>query len=286
MQFGCEPDEIKQFINARYISALEAAWRLFGMHLHEEVPNVVRLVLHLPGMHQVVYDPNDEAAIILSHADRQKTTLTEFFETWFAIGRIYFADPLAGERFYLRLLLTVIRSPQSFKHLRTVNEEASIMRNGSQLRSLFAVILIQYIPTYPERLWLNFRANICDDLYYRLHNEHAIPEPTEDQVYDYGLFLIDEILHNSNMSLAMCPSMPHWDRNWGLYHGNRLIAEQLAWDYERLQLLVENRIQQLNNDQKKESEENKLFANWLLEVGNGTNTSELQNMMSLPDHMQ
>ncbi|CAG8821027.1 9728_t:CDS:2, partial [Cetraspora pellucida] len=187
--------------------ALEAAWRLFGMHLHEEVPNVVRLALHLPGMHQVVYDPNDEAAIILSRAD-------------------------PGERFYLRLLLTVVCGPQSFKHLRTVNEEASIMCNSSQLRSLFAVILIQCIPTYPERLWLNFRANICDDLYYRLHNEHAIAEPTKDQVYDYGLFLIDEILHNSNMSLAMCSSMPHWDCNWGLYCGNRLIAKQLAWDYE------------------------------------------------------
>ncbi|CAG8777423.1 1802_t:CDS:2, partial [Cetraspora pellucida] len=180
MQFGHEPDEIKQYLDARYISAPEAAWRLFGMHLHEEVPNVVRLALHLPGMHQVVFDPEDEAVEILSCADRKKTTLTEFFKTcikkWtirkrgFAIGRIYFASPSAGERFYLRLLLTVVRGPQSFDHLRVVNgiqysmfksacialslleddgkwkqclEEASVMRSGSQLRALFAVILTQ-----------------------------------------------------------------------------------------------------------------------------------------------
>src|SRR5260363_19868 len=154
MQFGREPDEIKQYLDARYIGAPEAAWRLLGMCLHAEVPNIVRLALHLPGMHRVVFDPNDEAADIFACADRQKTTLTAFFKTctnlefahqfiyqefpqhfvwnktskvWtirklgFAIGRLYFADPSAGECYYLRLLLTVVRSPQSFDHLKTVN---------------------------------------------------------------------------------------------------------------------------------------------------------------------
>ena len=39
----------------------------------------------------------------------------------FAIGRLYFADPTAGERYYLRMLLTVVRGPTSFEALRTVN---------------------------------------------------------------------------------------------------------------------------------------------------------------------
>ncbi|CAG8677114.1 11328_t:CDS:2, partial [Cetraspora pellucida] len=140
--------------------------------------------------------------------DRQKTTLTAFFEActtiqnknskkWtirkrgFAIGRLYFADPSAGERFNLRLLLINIRGPQSFDHLKTVNnitystfksacmaiglleddnewiqclEEASVMCSGLQLRSLFAIILIQCAPTLLENLWTCFRTNICDDL--------------------------------------------------------------------------------------------------------------------------
>ncbi|CAG8540210.1 12608_t:CDS:2 [Dentiscutata heterogama] len=118
--------------------------------MHEEVPNVVRLALHLPGMHKKLYKQG------------------------FAIGRLYFADHTAGERFYLRLLLTKIRGPQSFDHLKTVNnityptfkdacialglleddnewkqrlEEAAIMRSGAQLRLLFAVILIHSSPT-------------------------------------------------------------------------------------------------------------------------------------------
>ena len=55
IQFGREPDEIKRYVDARYIGAPEAAWRLFGHSMHEEILNVVRLALHLPGMHRVVY---------------------------------------------------------------------------------------------------------------------------------------------------------------------------------------------------------------------------------------
>ena len=37
-----------------------------------------------------------------------------------AIGRMYYCNPTAGERFYVRLLLTAVRGPTSFEHLRTV----------------------------------------------------------------------------------------------------------------------------------------------------------------------
>ena len=38
----------------------------------------------------------------------------------FAIGRLYHCHPFQGERFYLRLLLTVRRGPKSFDDIRTV----------------------------------------------------------------------------------------------------------------------------------------------------------------------
>ncbi|XP_052172243.1 uncharacterized protein LOC127788170 [Diospyros lotus] len=47
-------NEIQQYLDARYIGPLEAAWRIFGHPLHAEMPTVVRLALHLPGMHRVV----------------------------------------------------------------------------------------------------------------------------------------------------------------------------------------------------------------------------------------
>jgi hypothetical protein len=38
-----------------------------------------------------------------------------------SIGRLYHANPIQGERFFLRMLLTVKLSPKSYEDLRTVN---------------------------------------------------------------------------------------------------------------------------------------------------------------------
>ncbi|CAG8761727.1 5068_t:CDS:2, partial [Ambispora leptoticha] len=45
------------------------------------------------------------------------------------------------------------------------------------------------------------------------------------------------------------PSISIWIRNWNNSYGNRLIAEQLAWNYEDLQIEVNNRILHLNTEQ-------------------------------------
>ena len=82
---------------------------------------------------------------------------------------MYFVHPAAGERYYLRILLTKVCGATSFEHLRTVQEilypsfkeacnalgllqndeewdqclkEAGQIQSGAQLRSLFATILL------------------------------------------------------------------------------------------------------------------------------------------------
>ncbi|XP_028059217.1 uncharacterized protein LOC114262950 [Camellia sinensis] len=147
-------NEIQQYLDARYIEPPEAAWRIFGHHLHVEMPTIVRFALHLPGMHRVLFNPNDSLEIILSRATKQKSTFTGFFyycasnenecqftyqefpqhfvwlksehrwkprEHGYEISRMYFASPNCGESFYLRLLLTVVKEPRLFQCLRTVN---------------------------------------------------------------------------------------------------------------------------------------------------------------------
>lgn len=42
-------------------------------------------------------------------------------ERGFAISRIYHCNPLQGEKFYLRLLLTIVPGSTSFEDLRTVD---------------------------------------------------------------------------------------------------------------------------------------------------------------------
>ena len=40
-------DEIKKFIDSRYVSAIEAAWRLFSFEMNEKSHVVQRLDIHL-----------------------------------------------------------------------------------------------------------------------------------------------------------------------------------------------------------------------------------------------
>jgi hypothetical protein len=138
------------------VSAIEAAWRIFHFTIHRQVPNVVRLQVHLPGHHFVTFDADEPQEQILARAAGEKTTLTAFFRAnanpqmapiaqqltyqefpqkfvynerdkgWhvrkkgFALGRMYFVPPSANdERFYLRTLLTVVKGPTSFENLRT-----------------------------------------------------------------------------------------------------------------------------------------------------------------------
>lgn len=81
----------------------KAAWRLFGMHIHEEMTKIGCLAIHLSEIHQVLDDSNDQAATILEHAKRQKTILTLFFEIYgaIAVARQYIYIPIISTIFYL-----------------------------------------------------------------------------------------------------------------------------------------------------------------------------------------
>ncbi|KAG0588920.1 hypothetical protein KC19_2G278400 [Ceratodon purpureus] len=311
LRIGEEQDEIKQYLDARYIGASKAVRRLLKMTMHDEDPNVVRLHLHLPGMHRVIFNTREDPLTVLNRGQVQRTRLTEFFrmcatdenarrltyqdfsqhyvwkqqesiwkirERGFAIGRLYFARAAEGERFYLRLLLTTFGGPRSFEDLRTVNgvvhktfkdacnalgllqddgewiqclEEASIMRTGASLRNLFMVILSECNPSQPELLWQRFRPHLCDDLRHRLLQHYGLSEPSEEEVYDFGIFLIDEILREqSNKNLSLFPPMPIPTLNWSHHRGNRFINEQLQWNREDLELYVQEHEPQFNGEQR------------------------------------
>lgn len=71
--------KIKQYLDKRYIGPPEVAWRLFSHPMHQEVPNVIRLALYLPGMHSVLYNPSEQMNSIIARARDEMTTLTGFF---------------------------------------------------------------------------------------------------------------------------------------------------------------------------------------------------------------
>lgn len=189
---------------------------------------------------------------------------------------MYFASPNSGERFYLRLLLTVVRGPTSFDWLRTVNnvmhdtfksacvarglleddeewiqclQEAAIMRTGYQLRRLFVIILTECFPLHPFELWKQFSAHICDDLAHRIRIMFGILNPTDDHIEDYGLYLINQLLHESGKSLVDFPPMPQPTGNWNAIVGNRLLFEHQQLENEAQQSDAQINVDKLNDAQ-------------------------------------
>jgi hypothetical protein len=143
-------DEIKQYLDARYVSTFEGTWRLFKTPIHDRSPAIERLPVHLPNQQLAIYRDTDNIQEIANRAAANKTPLTEWFEanlkyldlakvltyaefpqefTWktdrplglrweprkrgYTIGRVYFAHPSSCERYYLCMLLNTVRGATS-----------------------------------------------------------------------------------------------------------------------------------------------------------------------------
>ena len=195
----------------------------------------------------------------------------------FAISRLYTAHPKEGKCFYVRFLLTIVCGPRSFEDLQIINgfilptykdaciqlglledngkwsqclEEVGVMWIGSH-HNLFALILNECYPAHLELLWERFCKNLCDDLAHHLHEHYQIPNSSNEDVLDFGLYLIDEILcHQSNKNLSEFPPMPIPIKNWSQQRANRFVEEQLIWNDDNLQLIINEQEPHFNEEQQ------------------------------------
>ena len=85
-------DEISTFVDGRYMSAMEAAWRLLEFPICFRSHSVFRLAVHTENQQQLVFDENDPAAAL----ERKKTTLI----AWFDLNKI---DISAKNIFYVNI---------------------------------------------------------------------------------------------------------------------------------------------------------------------------------------
>ena len=193
----------------------------------------------------------------------------------FALGRMVYVGPTAGENFYLRMLLMVIKGPRSFDDLKCVNgkfcetfheaclkrglledngeweiclQDAADIQTGSQLRHLFTTLLLFCTPAQPNVLWIKFQDKICDDLRHRLH-KLGRTSVTQTEIHDYGLHLIDDILHDSGHALSDFPIMPQSQFNWSNTIYNRLISQQINYDSNHEASAALQLMSSLNDDQ-------------------------------------
>jgi hypothetical protein len=73
-------DEIKQYRDSRWVTPLEALWRIYDFDLSETFPSGKQLQLHLPNMHMVSYPAEANLNDAVSDGGANRTMLTEFFE--------------------------------------------------------------------------------------------------------------------------------------------------------------------------------------------------------------
>jgi hypothetical protein len=251
-------NEIRQYIDSRYVTAYSACWRILSFPMHERDPSICRLALHLPDQQLIVYHDGDDINAIVDNDQRGRTILTEFFTycrqsphetrgllyidapeslTWHkelnprrwqprrggrrTIGRIYFISPRSRELFYLRMLLHVVTSPKSFEHLRTYDgvvhedfrsacvarglldndqqwdfclREAAGYQTGFQLRSLFAMIVCNHDSVSAMELFTRHYDALSDDIARRLQRLYDIAEPTEVQIKDTCLIMLQDAI--------------------------------------------------------------------------------------------
>ncbi|XP_029144547.1 uncharacterized protein [Arachis hypogaea] len=194
-------DEVQQFVDARWIAAPEACWRIFKFNLYRMYPSVERLQIHLPNQHQVSFYDHQTIPEILNDDYFSRTMLTEFFAlnreedqqsrhllyreipeyyTWHnkekewrrcktqrrSIGRIYTVSPSEGEKFYLRILLSNVRGPISWDDLLIVNGiQYSSFKQSAQHRGL-----------------LESDSSIRESLTHENDNDNSIPRVIQEEL--------------------------------------------------------------------------------------------------------
>ena len=82
MEFGRCKDEVKLYLDSRYVSACESIWHIFYFTMHQKVPAVVRLQVHLDGEQMITWDENvaPDNRAVLEHSAGKDTKLTAYFK--------------------------------------------------------------------------------------------------------------------------------------------------------------------------------------------------------------
>nr|GEW86782.1 RNA-directed DNA polymerase, eukaryota [Tanacetum cinerariifolium] len=154
-----------------------------------------------------------------------------------SIGRIYYSNPAAGDRYYLRMLLNVARGPQGFKELMTVNKkwyptfkavcfaygllndekewahtinEASFWALASQLHDLFVIMLLFCDVSRPLRLWEETWELLSQDILLKKRKLYKYPnlQLKEEQIKNYYLVEIEALLNRNGRSLTDFQELP------------------------------------------------------------------------------
>ena len=313
---GQPRDEIADYIDMRSVGSSEAAWLLYGFPITSRYPAVTALRVHLEEEQQIVFDENMEIEAL---ENQRNTELTAFFayneansdnpECWAryvdmpkrhvydqkkkewrnrkqgndtVIGRVHSVNPVAGEVFYLRILLhdnhckgktsfsDMLKLPsgrvcESYKEVcvqlgllhddqewERILESAAATQMCPQIRELFVIILIFCMPSNPLALFNTFWDTWYDDFERKAVKRGA--HLTENQLKTMVLLDIEQRLSSHEKSLCdfMLPE-PSENEIMEVEHVSNteppFIREELDFDVDNLKDMVEERVRTFTPEQ-------------------------------------
>jgi len=182
---------------------------------------------------------------------------------------MYFVHPVASERFFLRLLLTVVPGATFFKYLWTVNDikhptfqatckalgllqddaewdmcmrETCIDQDAKRLKNLFVTFLLFCSPLNPEVLWEKYRDNMSHNMRHRRITNGG----TTDDTYNDTLLLLEAKLALTNKGLHDFPKMPLALSPVKMLHVNLQLVAELDYDRDVLHGYINQNLPRLN----------------------------------------
>ncbi|GKB48807.1 hypothetical protein Tco_0899560 [Tanacetum coccineum] len=179
--------------------------------------------------------------------------------------------PALGERYYLRMLLNVVRGIEGFPQLMTVNNmlcatfketcfahgllnddrewsrailEASHWALATQLRDTFVTMLLFCDVSRPHKLCEDNWKALSEDIVHKKRKLFKYPnlQLTDEQIQNYCLLEIQELLNRYGQSLVDFHDLPSPDPRLLTNMDNRLIRKALDFDIKKAKLSISSYI--------------------------------------------
>ncbi|VVA13357.1 Hypothetical predicted protein, partial [Prunus dulcis] len=205
-----QQDEILAYLNCRYISPYEAVWRLFQYPIHFRKPSVERLPIHLPLEQNIIFNEPSYQAACKS------------------LGL------LGDDKEWIEALANAVNTTTC-----------------PQLRQLFVTIILFCDVGNPQILFNTYWQNMSEDILYKLRQTFEMPNliVSESELQNSLLFELEQLFNVSSSSLKE-HHLPMPDEYRMLELRNKLLREELNYDYNNLEKEHSILVTQLNKDQK------------------------------------
>ncbi|XP_074374279.1 uncharacterized protein LOC141714673 [Apium graveolens] len=199
-------DEVKNFLDGRYVCASETSWRIFGFDIHHRSLSVERLPIHLPSQKYLNFQSSADLENMCNNATSKKSKLEAWFvansefpqkkktakwklrQRGYVVGRLAEVHATTGELLYLRMLLLRCKGALSFSQLHTIDGTTY-----DTFKEACGALVSD-----PLALWEKHWPALSDDVLYirRKISDNIHLTLSEYEIQNYALAEIEKLLND------------------------------------------------------------------------------------------